>query len=316
METKKKVIYYICANECRPGTVSKIVWEILKEKNVFSSTDIIFDNKEVMVYHDEAGNSYYFAQSEVPICWDYPRYLAEMNEKFADCDFSGMVTWHEGASAPPKVLTVHSIGDVNAGVYGPANPFYMRNILSAMEKNRVDLGLDDFMVVTEATHWSGTAIGGTDPKLILDYPVPIVDIEVGSEPDSWQNQKACEALAESLLHVFDDDGRKVHNVLCVGGVHFDPNFAQAVFTKWNNDAFGISHIIANQWLVAGEYEEEHGVEFAKKAVEAIDGGIELIVFHDKMKACYKDLVRVLGSTYNVPIFKHQRLRNPEELDLK
>lgn len=33
-----------------------------------------------------------------------------------------------------------------------------------------------------------------------------------------------------------------------------------------------------------------------------------------LKGCYKDLVRRLGKEYQIPIFKHQRLRRPEELE--
>ncbi len=122
-------------------------------------------------------------------------------------------------------------------------------------------------------------------------------------------------MARSLTKIFTDDGRKVHNLLCVGGVHFEPNFAEAVFAKWGEDeAFGVTHIMANQWLVAGEYENESGVERASHCVDAIEGGIDAIFFHDKMKACYKDLVRALGAKYDVPIYKHQRLRNPETLE--
>jgi len=143
----------------------------------------------------------------------------------------------------------------------------------------------------------------------------MVDIEVGSEEDSWNNRTACEALAGSLTHVFESDGKRVHNLLCVGGVHFDPNFAQAAFTQWEDDAFGVSHIIANQWLVAGEYENEHGLAFTSAAIDKIAGSVEAVVFHDKMKGCYKDLVRAVGEKYQIPILRHQRLRQPEELQL-
>jgi hypothetical protein len=101
----------------------------------------------------------------------------------------------------------------------------------------------------------------------------------------------------------------------VGGVHFDPNFAEAVHTCWNeNEFFGVSHIIANQWLVSGEYEGENGIEKASECVDAIIGGIDAIVFHDKLKGCYKDVVRALGEKYKVPILKHQALRKPESIN--
>lgn len=314
MHKGKKAVYYLCNSKDRPGTVSGMVWDILDNKGMFTPTEISFDGKTVMIHRDDQNNEYYFVPTEVPVCWNYEKYLPEMNSYFSDCDIAGMVTWHEGASAPPRVLSVHTVGDVNAGIYGPANPKCMRNLLLALERNRISLNLDEFQTVTEATHWSGTAVRGSDPQLILEYPVPMMDIEVGSEEESWSDPNACKALANALTEVFQDDGRNIHSLLCVGGVHFDTNFAQAVLVEWGDEAFAVSHIIANQWLVSGMYEDEQGMGFATHAVEAIQGGIDGIAFHDKMKGCYKDLVRSLGERYKVPIIRHQRLRKPADIE--
>ncbi len=314
MLSDKKVVYYLCTSEERHGLVSRDIWKMILAKDGVTPAGISFDGQEVMMCRDLRNNAFYFVPTAVPLCWEYPKYLEEMNSKFGDFDFAGMVTWHEGASAPPKVLTVHSLGDVNLGIYGAANPLYMRNLLNAIEKNRVALGLTEYQTVTEATHWSGKNIPGRTPELILKYPVPMVDIEVGSLEESWADLTACQALADSLTQIFDAKEKHIHNILCVGGVHFDPNFAEAVFTEWADEAFGISHIIANQWLVTGEYEKEHGLAFASSAMDAIMGGVEAIAFHDKMKGCYKDLVRSLGEKYNVPILRHQRLRTPQEIE--
>ena len=310
-----KAVYFLNTNRGY-GHVSHTVWDMLKEEGYFQeNTGWDFDGQEVIKYSD-GENDFYFAPTDIAVCVDYPRYLPFMNKYFADCDISAMVTWHEGSNAPDNVLTVHSLGDVDSGCYGGAKPRLMRNLMMAYERNRVDLGLDEYSVVTEATHWSGVHNGQGDASLLLQFPVPMLDIEVGSSEICWSNKDACRALARSLVHIFDDDGAKVHNILCVGGVHFEPNFAQAVFTQWGeNETFGVSHIIANQWLVSGKYENEDGFERACRCVDAIEGGIEAIFFHDKMKGCYKDLVRKLGAHYNVPIFKHQKLRTPEELGL-
>ncbi|MDD4678994.1 MAG: D-aminoacyl-tRNA deacylase [Tissierellia bacterium] len=316
MTKAKKAVYYICDNHDW-GYVSYLVWDILKEEGYLDNkVDFTFDGREVYKYTDKKNNEFYFVPTDIALCRDYPRYLSDMNKYFSDFDMSGMVTWHEGANALDKVITVHSIGDVKSGCYGPANPLYMHNLMWAMEKLRKEIRLD-FSVVTEATHWSGVYEGEGDPELLLEYPVPIVDIEIGSEPESWVNMDACRVLALSLLHIFDGDINdiKLHNLLCVGGVHFDPNFSEAVHTSWNeNEFFGVSHIIANQWLVSGEYEGESGIEKASKCVDAIIGGIDAIVFHDKLKGCYKDVVRALGEKYNVPILKHQALRKPENIN--
>lgn len=315
MNKGKKVVYYICDNHDW-GYVSYLVWDILKKEGYLNNTvDFTFAGKEVYKYTDERRNEYYFVPTDIALCRDYPKYLPDMNKYFADFDMSGMVTWHEGQNAPEKVITVHTVGDVNSGSYGSANPLYNHNLMWAMNKLRKEIGLDDFSIVTEATHWSGVYEGEGEPTLLLQYPVPMVDIEVGSETESWMNKDAARVLALSLLHIFDINV-KLHNILCVGGVHFDPNFAEAVHTSWNNEQefFGVSHIIANQWLVSGEYEGEKGIEMASRCIDSIIGGIDAIVFHDKLKGCYKDVVRSLGEKYNVPILKHQALRKPESIN--
>ena len=315
MPSGKKAVYYISDNEERPGLVARVVWDVLRERDLMVPSGIVFGGRDAMLHRDERDNEYHFVPTEVPVCWDYPRYLPEMNAYFSGFDVAGTVTWHEGANAPPKALTVHTVGDVNGGIYGPANPVYMRNLLLAMERSRVELGLEEYRTATEATHWSGTHVSGSAPELILQYPVPMMDIEVGSEEESWADRRACTVLADALTQVFDGDGKRIHNLLCVGGPHFDPGFAQAVFTEWGDETFGVSHIIANQWLVSGQYEGPHGPDYASAAMESVAGGIEAIAFHDKMKGCYKDLVRALGEKYRIPVLRHQRLRQPAELGL-
>ena len=308
-----KAVYFICNNH-NWGHVSWRVWDLLEKEGFFEQkAGFQFAGQDVMKC-ERNGNEFYFAPTDIALCLDYPRFLPDMLAHFADADMSGMITWHEGGNAPDNVLTVHSLGDMASGCYGKANPRYMRNLLLAFERNRVELGLEQYHVTTEATHWSGVHDGHGDPSLLLQFPVPMVDIEVGSAPVSWDDETACLALVRTLAHVFDDDGKQVHNLLCVGGVHFEPNFAEAALHSWGDEAFGVTHCLANQWLVSGEYETEAGFERACKCVESIEGGIEAIVFHDKMKGCYKDLVRKLGAHYNVPIYKHQRIRSPETME--
>ncbi|MCI8514406.1 MAG: hypothetical protein HFI93_07210 [Lachnospiraceae bacterium] len=307
-----KAVYYICTNR-NWGYVAPKVWDILEEEGYFTEkTGIRFFGQDVTAY-SKNGHHFLFVPMDYAVCLDYPRFLPEMNQYFRDCDVAAQVTWHEGEHAPENVLTVHSLGDMESGRFGPAVPRLMRNLLLAFEANRQALKLDDYRVTTEATHWSGVYAGHGDPDLLLQYPVPMMDIEVGSAPESWNCEAACRALARTLTRIFDDDGRTVRNILCVGGVHFDPNFSAAVFQNFQNEAFGVSHIMANQWLVSGRYENETGFERACRCVDSIKDGVEAIFFHDKLKGCYKDLVRRLGVHYEIPIYKHQKLRTPEEI---
>lgn len=61
------------------------------------------------------------------------------------------------------------------------------------------------------------------------------------------------------------------------------------------------------------FDDENGLSRARACIDSITGGIEAIVFHDKLKGCYKDLVRKLGQELQVSIYRHQKLRTPEEL---
>lgn len=307
-----KAVYFICTNR-NYGHVSYEVWDVLKDKGYLENrADFDFAGAPVYQYGKD-GHCFYFVSTDIALCRDYPRFLPDMNKYFADCDMSGMVTWHEGGNAPDNVLTVHSLGDMGSGIFGKAAPRFMRNLILAYERNRCALGLEDYFVSTEATHWSGSYGADGDPALLVQYPVPMVDIEVGSAPESWENKLACTALANTLTEVFNDDGKKLHNILCVGGVHFESSFSIASKTSWGDEAFAVTHILANQWLVSEGYDAESGFERACNCVDSIEGGIEAIFIHDKLKGCYKDLARKLGEKYRVPVYKHQKLRTPEEL---
>lgn len=310
-----KAVYYIAFNKDW-GHVADKVWDILEEEGYLKEKTIKTpDDKDAYRYVDDKGNEFHFVPTDRALCLDYPKYLPFMNEHYADFDVSGMVTWHEGAAAEPNVITCHTLGDMDSGYFSPSKPRFMRNIMHGMQRHIEELGLEGYRAVTEGTHWSGVHDGHGQPELLEEYPVAMMDLEVGSDESSWSDLDACRALARSLMDIFTDDGKKVHNLLCVGGVHFDPNFAQAVFTQWGDEAFGVTHILANQWLVTGEYESEEGFEKAVKCVEKIDGGIDAVVMHDKAKACYKDLARNIAAKYDVPVFKHQRLRKPEGMEL-
>ncbi len=312
MALSKKAVYFFCMNsEIDP--VAERVFEALSQIYSFIETGTFIDGKPILKYLDNKNNELYFVRTAKVVCHDYRRYLPIMNKHFSDFDMAGLVTWHEGQNAPDAIFSVHTTGDVDSGYFGNANPLYMHNILLSLDKNRIEAGLEDFRTTTEATHWSGMIYNGGTPDMIPQFPVPLVDIEIGSTRDSWTNYKAAQVIAKALMNVFTDDNKKLKNLLCVGGVHFDPGFAGAVLKTWKDNVFGISHIVANQWLVTGQYEGEGGQAKLEGCIQSIQGGIFGIVFHDKLKGVYKEQVRMLGKKYNVPVFKHQLLRRPGDI---
>ncbi|MGM0396820.1 MAG: D-aminoacyl-tRNA deacylase [Bacillota bacterium] len=311
----KKAIYYLATKD-GVDHVARPVFRELGKIIQFDKLDIEVDGKSVLRYIDEEENIFDFVQTEKVVCHDYRRYLPVMKEKLSDYHVAGLITWHEGDNAPDGILSVHTTGDVETGSFGKANPEFMHNLLVALERNRREEGLEDFFVTTEATHWSGIVYGDSTPEMIMEYSVPIMDIEIGSSEDSWNNEGAAKALAKSLLEIFNSDGLVLKNVLCAGGTHFERGFSGELFTIWEGNGYGISHIIPNQWLVTGEYENESGMKKLMDCVESIDGGIQGIAMHDGLKGVYKQQLRNLGEKLGVPVFKHQFLRKPEKIQWK
>lgn len=305
-----RAVFFFCVDPIDPvaGRVLKHALELYEP----SETSVAFDGWPVLATRDAAGDEFHFVRTNKVLSHDYLDKLPSLRRYFGEFDVAGIVNWHYGQNAPERILTVHTTGDVMRGSFGRASPTYMRALLLALERSRAELGLDAFRVTPEATHWSGTIFGG-DPDWIPEFRAPVLDIEIGSEPDSWGNHRACEAVARSLIAAFRTDGLKARNLLCVGGVHFEPAFAEAVFRVWDGNAFGISHILANQWLVAGAYEEDSGMQRLERCIESIEGGVEGIVFHDNLKGAFKDKLRAIGQKRGIPVFKHQKLRNPAEI---
>ena len=309
----KKAIYYFGVNIDIDPVALRVFSSLEKLDKKLETIDLTIDGYDVLKHTDQKGNEFYFVRTDRVIWHDINFYLPIMNKHFADFDFGGLITWHEGGNAPDKIFTIHSAGDVLSGNFGPANPKYMRNLLLSLEKNRASSPLIDYSVVAEATHWSSIVYSGVKADLIHEYNVPTVDIEIGSSMECWSNSDAADVIAKSLFDVFNDDDKEIVSLLCAGGVHFDPAFAEAVFADWKNKAFGVSHIMANQWLVGGCYEEQNGLDKIENCIKSIIGGIDGIVIHDKMKGTYKDQFRAIAQKYNVVVFKHQQLRRPDDI---
>ena len=307
----KKAVYFFCDDPFDP-----VAGNVLREAVSLVSppeTELIVDGKPVLEFTDDSGNRFSFVRTKKVVSHDYGTYLPVMNGPFADCHIAGIITWHEGVNAPDGILTVHTTGDVESGVFGAADPVLMRNILKGIEEARQEEGLDGYSTVTEATHWSGMVYGGQTADMIAKYPVPVLDIEIGSSPQRWADRRAARALARGLLRIFTDDGAETKNLLCAGGVHFDPNFAAAALTSWQGGAFAVSHILPNQWLVSGAYDGETGPVRLEECAASIRGGVHCVAFHDNLKGPLKDRFRDLAARLGVPAVKHQVLRTPEKI---
>lgn len=315
MSEPKIAAFFFCADPEKDPVAPRVLRaskRLLNLKETFMSVD----GRTVLSFKNERGDLFLYVRTDEVLSDDYPRYLPALNAYFADLDFAGLVNWHEGENAPEAILTVHTTGDVPSGYFGAAHPNYTRALLLCLEEERQRLGLDRFTTTTEATHWSG-AFHASPPELITEYAVPLVDVEIGSEPASWSDEGAAEVIARALPRIFERAGdRQPLSLLCVGGVHFESSFAAAVLGTPDDQALAVSHILPNQWIVSGGYDDtEEGLVKLKACIASIVGGVQGIAYHEKLKGTYKQQLRILADQLGVPHFKHKALRQPSELGL-
>ena len=299
-----KAVYFFCMNG-NIDPVAQKVFNYLKDNNTLSETALIIDGFSVLEYHQDDDYFQFVCLNDV-LSHNYTKYLPLLNEHFADFDVAGVVNWHAGSNAPDKILTVHSTGDTASGYFGKSNPGYFKSLICSLEQNRIKNQINDFRVMTEATHWSGVTYDQS-PELITQYDVPVYDIEIGSTQESWDNEAAIKTLSESLFQVFDGYN-EVKAILCVGGVHFEEAYLSVMLDKSNKIAAG--HILANQWIV-NNYAGDDGLGKLIKAGESIIGGIRGIIFHDNLKGDYKELCREMAKRNNIFIGKHKMLKLPD-----
>lgn len=303
--TTRKAVYFFCQTQ-HTDPVAGHVFAALTRLFPLQESELRVDGYPVLFVVDDAGNAFHFVRTGEVLSHDYPAYLPLLNDRFASFDLAGVVNWHEGANAPDNIFSVHTTGDVVSGIFGAADPRLTTQLLLHIETHRQQLGLDDFRTVTEATHWSGIP-AGTRAELLAQYPVPLVDIEIGSSMTSWSNPRAAEVLARALLDVFNPDQADRRSLLCIGGIHFEPAFTRAVLEAAQGQRVAVSHILPNHWLVHGEYNTEIGVAKLHACITSIIGTVDALVFHDSLKSAYKAQVLQLAQSLQIPAFKHKGL---------
>lgn len=302
-----KIVYFFCVDPAK-DKVAPAAFQACCDLFQLNATGIHFDNMESLRYEDDEGNVFVFVQTSDVLSHDYERYTAKMNENFADFDLAGIVNWHEGGNAPDPIFCAHTNGDVSSGIFPPANPTLTTAMLLSMDKFRKAAGLDDWAVLPEATHFSGVQYG-TPPSALLNFKVPLIDVEIGSSPDSWSNNMAIDVLVRSLVGICEFANLNSPSILFMGGMHFEPSLHAAVINPNDDSRFCYSQMLPNQWVASGDYQGDAGIQKLRLALESIVGGVQAIVFHEGLKGPFKQVARTLGTELRIPVIKHKRLRD-------
>ena len=126
---------------------------------------------------------------------------------------------HRSESGIPT-LTVHPIGNYNNAEFGGKRgtlvrsaPHLMTSLLRGLKVNAAGI---PFQVSFETTHHG--------PSLKR----PTLFIEIGSDKTNWENQRAAQVIAKTLLNV---DVKEYPIAIGIGGGHYAPRFTEIALSK-------------------------------------------------------------------------------------
>lgn len=309
----RKSAFVFCLDLDRDPVAKHVYDALITEASVVETDDIIDDYPILQVVHD-AQDVIHIVRTKDVLSHDYDRYASDINRLFGDHDYIGLVNWHQGANAPNAIFTVQTTGDMETGTFGRVDPKITRSLMRVIDQERVAAGLDRYRTWAEATHWSGVLYEASGTSVSKITP-SIIDIEIGSSPEDWSDPAAAKVLARAILRSFDEYDESAQSLLCMGGVHFEAGFSLAVLSEMQAKPLAVSHILPNHWLVSEGYDQPERLEDLKSCVGSIAGGIDAVVFHDKLKSSYKQLARQLALDLGIPSFSHKKLKSPDTLPI-
>lgn len=304
---KRRIVLFFCVDEAIDPVASRVLRE-LEALLDLSDGEVGLDGFPLRHGLDAAENELVCVRTKDVFSRSYERYLPEL-KRLGKFDWAVIVNWHEGMKAPDQIFTVHTTGDIESGVFPRSDPLLVRQLMTGLEQARRAEGLADFQVLTEGTHWSGVQFG-SNGALCGEFPVPIVDLEVGSTPNAWNQEKPIRVLARTITSAFARPNEEVAAVICVGGAHIDGSYVDAALDVSAARGIAIVHLLPNHWLVSGGYDSETGLERLRAAAESSALPIAALVVHAKLAGPYKKQVRTLAEQLGVPCLKHRALRDP------
>ena len=229
----------------------------IKEKLVenfgFSETDALFDGNPVF----RRGDVLLLTTNEEMIYYD--NLDAAIETQLGIKPELIVFASRHASKAKMPALTTHVTGNWGKAMYGGkdrslaiAHPTAMK--LALLKLNELnDLG---WTVCYEATHHGPSELN-----------VPSLFIEIGSGEEEWVNDRAGEILAETIVHVLENAGKKheFKPALGIGGGHYAPKQTKRALE--GELAFG--HILP-------KYAQPVDEAMLTKAIERTLGGVEVI----------------------------------------
>ncbi len=302
-----QLTYLFCTDELK-DKVGPLAWQVARELIPMTPAGFAADGGDVMKVEDRAGNEIFLVPTLEIVSHNLRRYQPLLSGFLGASALAGIVNWHEGGNAPDHIFCVHTNGDVPSGCFPKAQPHLTSQLLRSLDKEARLKGLVDWRALPEATHFSGV-VYGTKPSALLDLPVPLVDVEIGSNPCSWSDRVAAEALVLALWRAFECEEALLPVVLFVGGMHFDAALAEGVVGNGGaGPSCSFGHVLPNQWVVNEGYLGADGMDKLRAAVSSLTVKPDILVYHDNLKGPFKSAVRALASELSIPAANHRILR--------
>jgi D-tyrosyl-tRNA(Tyr) deacylase len=293
--------FFICVNPERDPCALHVFAALERLSNVVATGED-FDGYPVLVHRRADGTVAQIVRTRDVVSNDYGRYAAAMTAAFGHVRAAIVVNWHEGANAPDRVLTFHSTGDVPAGIFAPTDPNLFAGYTLALERERLREGLEDYRTIVEATHWSGVVYGAR-PADVLNFNKQIYDLEIGSSPECWRDERACTVLARVCLEGPEPSADAPSFIYC-GGVHFEENVTQALLSR----RWGVGHVLPNHWLVSGDYGADAEGEKLAACIGSYTKPPGTLVIHKGLDSEIRNRLIEVSAGVNLRYITHKGLR--------
>ena len=196
-------------------------------------------------------------------------------------------TRHRAASGK-KSLTCHFPGNWNKAEMGGkdeelgiAPALMLRQALLFLEQNK----LESYEVVMEATHHG--------PYMNK----PAMFIEIGSAEEQWNDEKAGNLIAKTIIHLLDNEPEKVSVGFGIGGLHYTPQFKKVILKK----DIAIGHVCSKHNL---SYLNE---EMIKKALDRSYEKVDFAVLEWKSLGKEKERIITILNGLNIKYLKTEKL---------
>ncbi|MFH1456024.1 MAG: D-aminoacyl-tRNA deacylase [archaeon] len=147
-----------------------------------------------------------------------------------------------------------------------SHPAYMKMALKFMDKVNKERELG-YNVSYEVTHHTPT-----------ELKAPLMFLEIGDTEEHHNDEKAIQAIADTVLHIIETQPEACDNCIAIGGDHYTGRFTRRALTE----SYAFAHFIPSYAM------PDVTPEVVELAIDRVVGGVKYAVFDRKGKSTEED----------------------------